>query len=97
MMLKLNKNNCANVPQTPGVYKLFNKAGRLIYAGRSQRLRHRISSWYQKDKSRPAWKQRLAQQAYYFLFTKTNGKKESMTKEKQQVRKYKPHFNNYLK
>lgn len=96
-MQKLNKKSCVKVPQRPGIYRLYDRNKKHIYTGRSQRLRHRISSWYQKDKKRPKWKRELAAKAMFFTFTVLNGKRESMKKEKRQVRKQKPKYNHYLK
>ena len=95
IMKLLNRSNCANVPQKPGTYNLFDGSGKIIYVGRSQKLRHRISSWYQKDATRPKWKRELSKKAVYFSYSLSNGKKESMKKEKVQIKKKKTIFNHY--
>ena len=96
-MKRLNRLNCGSVPQSSGTYKLFDRLGKLLYVGRSQKLRHRVSSWYQADKSRPKWKRELSKKAVYFSFALTNGKKESMKKEKCLIRKNGTKFNHYSK
>jgi len=37
------------VPNKPGLYKLHDKNGDLLYTGHASRLRHRIQSYRQKD------------------------------------------------
>lgn len=96
-MRKLNRQECSAVPQAPGVYRLYDRNKKMFYSGRSQKLRHRISAWYQKDKSRKGWKRTLAKRVVYFSYTLTNGKRESMKKEKAYIKKHKPKFNHYSK
>ena len=96
-MKRLNRLNCGSVPQSSGTYKLFDRLGKLLYVGRSQKLRHRVSSWYQKDATRPKWKKELSNKAVYFSFSLSNGKNASMKKEKVQIKKKKTRFNHYSK
>lgn len=37
------------VPNRPGLYRFYDKDGKLIYVGHARRLRHRVQSYYQKD------------------------------------------------
>lgn len=37
------------IPNKPGLYKFYNKDGKLLYVGVAQKLRHRVQSYYQKD------------------------------------------------
>jgi len=94
-MNRLNRENCSTIPQTPGIYYLYNKFGKLLYIGRGQKLRHRLQSWYQADKSRPKWKRELAKKAYYFSYATKTDKKESMKHEKKQIKKNNTKFNHY--
>ena len=47
------------VPNKPGVYRFYDKNGKLLYVGVARRLRHRVQSYYQKDdhKEHPTKKQ----------------------------------------
>jgi excinuclease UvrABC nuclease subunit len=38
-----------NVPESPGVYTLYDKNRRLLYVGHAHHLRHRIQSYREKD------------------------------------------------
>lgn len=50
-MLKFVKENTKKgvVPSVSGVYKFYDKNRRVIYAGHSNNLRHRIQSYHQED------------------------------------------------
>lgn len=37
------------VPNHPGIYRFYNKQGRLIYVGHAGKLRHRVQSYGQAD------------------------------------------------
>ena len=37
------------VPNKPGLYKFYDKNGKLIYVGHARKLRHRVQSYHQKD------------------------------------------------
>ena len=37
----------ATLPQSPGVYKMFDKNGKIIYVGKSKALKNRVSQYFQ--------------------------------------------------
>lgn len=38
-----------HVPNKPGLYKFYDKNGRLLYVGHASKLRHRVQSYQQVD------------------------------------------------
>ena len=100
---RLNKINLRSVPNNkPGVYYLYNKKKRLIYVGRAGDnhgfgLRYRISANYLKDKDRPEWERKLSRNAAYFLYRSTKTDQLAREMEKEEIKKYKPRYNNYQK
>ena len=40
------------VPNRPGIYRFYDKNGKMIYVGHAARLRHRIQSYKQADSFR---------------------------------------------
>ena len=49
--LKFNRSNTLKsvVPNKPGLYKLYNSNGEIMYVGVAKKLRHRLQSYRQKD------------------------------------------------
>lgn len=49
--LKWNRKNTLKsvVPNEPGIYKMYDNNGDLLYVGHSKVLRHRVQSYRQKD------------------------------------------------
>lgn len=49
--LKFKRSNLLKgvIPNKPGVYKFYDKNGKLLYVGVAKRLRHRVQSYHQKD------------------------------------------------
>jgi len=37
------------VPNKPGLYKFYDRKGKVIYVGHARRLRHRVQSYHQVD------------------------------------------------
>ena len=49
--LKFKRKNLLKgmIPEKPGIYKFYNKNGKLLYVGHTRKLRHRLQSYLQKD------------------------------------------------
>ena len=47
------KNKLALLPDTPGVYKYFDKTGKIIYVGKAKNLKRRVSSYFNKVHDSP--------------------------------------------
>lgn len=85
--LKWNRENTLkeNVPNKPGMYKLYNKNGVLLYVGHAKKLRHRVQSYRQKDcfaehPTKPHLRGRIASYHYKTMPVKKAQKKERKIK-----------------
>jgi len=49
--LKWTRDNTlkGKIPNKPGIYRFYNRNGKLIYVGHSKKLRHRVQSYRQDD------------------------------------------------
>ena len=70
-------------PATPGVYRLHNGHGTVIYTGRSNDLERRISHYHQKDDfTEHPTKRAVRKEATHFSFTTVRSKKKRRKMEK---------------
>ena len=87
--------NLKKVPNTPGVYKFFNK-NEIIYIGKAKNLKKRVSSYFGKS-----FKDRKTSQIKYLTdsietFT-TNNEVEALLLEQMLIKENKPKFNILLR
>lgn len=49
--LKFTRDNLlkGKVPNRPGLYRFYDKNGKLLYVGHAKKLRHRVQSYWQQD------------------------------------------------
>lgn len=47
--INLNKSNVSKINNKSGIYKIYDKKGKMVYVGTSKIMRHRLQSYYQKD------------------------------------------------
>ena len=85
---RLNRDNTMKLPQKGGAYALKNKYGTVIYIGRTNDLRHRISSYHQIDdfKAHPT-KKALRKEATHFTYQEMPKKKRRAYEKKKKIGK----------
>ncbi|MBI4119894.1 MAG: GIY-YIG nuclease family protein [Parcubacteria group bacterium] len=83
-----------NLPASPGVYLFKNKAGGVIYIGKSGNLKNRVKSYFNKGAKffNPAKIKMLSEIADVEII-KTASEIEALIKESELIKKYKPKFN----
>jgi excinuclease ABC subunit C len=76
-----------NIPNKPGLYKMYDSNGKMIYVGHASKLRHRVQSYRQDDcfTAHPT-KQPLRARARYFSYA-VMPEKEARKIEKQVKKK----------
>lgn len=90
----LNKAN--DLPTTPGVYIMKDKAGTVIYVGKSRRLKNRVSQYFQNSKKNfKTSKMVSAAEDFEYIICKSEI--EALSLENTLIKKYNPKYNIKLK
>lgn len=80
------------LPKLPGVYTFKNSEGLPIYIGKAKSLKHRVSSYFHKQKT--DWKvAALIEEHASIEFILTKNETEALLLETQMIQQYKPKFN----
>ncbi len=79
----------------PGVYRMFDAKGSLLYVGKAKNLKNRLSSYF--NKQHDARLQALVSQIASIEVTVTNNEKEALLLENEQIKSLNPRYNIVLK
>jgi len=83
------------VPESPGVYILKDKRGRIIYVGKSRNLKDRLRAYTQEQANFP--REQLIRNIYDLEFVETKSEVEALVLEDNLIKLNKPRFNVRLK
>ena len=87
----------ATLPLTPGVYKMYNKHGKIIYVGKSKALKNRVSQYFQNVSQHTPKTLRMVQEVDHFECVFTNTETEALVLENELIKLYTPKYNIKLK
>lgn len=78
--------------QRPGVYRMVNAAGQIIYVGKAKNLKRRVSSYFNKshDEIKTA---RMVKQVAFIEVTVTDTESEALILENTLIKRHKPKYN----
>jgi len=85
------KKKLKNLPKTPGVYKFYNKHGRIIYIGKASSLKNRVSSYFVGAHDLKT--EKLVAQISNVKYQITNSVLEALVLEANLIKKHQPHYN----
>jgi excinuclease ABC subunit C len=85
-----------NLTHRPGVYRMQNAAGQVIYVGKARDLRKRVGSYFQRTHAHPKTASMMGQVADVAV-TVTNTEAEALLLEYNLIKKHKPRFNVVLR
>lgn len=85
------KNKPKNIPHTPGIY-FFKKGKTIIYIGKANNLKERISSYFSKQNIDPR-KIDMVHEATALSWQETLSDAEALIREAELIKKYAPQYN----
>jgi len=90
------KNKIKNIPPLPGIYKMLDSRGQIIYVGKSKCLKKRVQSYFVKDHK---WEKinKLVSFIHDVDFIVTDTHLEARLLECELIKSIKPYFNSQMK
>ncbi|MDE1922076.1 MAG: excinuclease ABC subunit UvrC [Gammaproteobacteria bacterium] len=85
-----------SLPSRPGVYRMLDEAGAILYVGKARSLKSRVSSYFQPGNVHPKVQALIAKTAAMEV-TVTNSDTEALLLELNLIKKHKPRFNIILR
>ncbi len=81
-----------NLTTRPGIYKMLDERGEIIYIGKAKNLKNRVSSYFRSQSASPKQQAMVARVANIeVMVTHTEG--EALLLESQQIKRFKPRYN----
>jgi excinuclease ABC subunit C len=87
----------SSLPDTPGIYKYFDKEGTLIYIGKAKKLKKRVSSYFTKKHDDSRKTAMLVARITDIQFTLVDTETDALLLENALIKKFQPKFNINLK
>lgn len=89
------RNTAKNLPGSPGVYRFYDREGKLIYVGKAKNLRKRVASYFNKNLSGKTrvMMQRVADIQHAVVETES----DALLLENNLIKRYQPRYNVLLK
>ena len=93
---KVIKKELPLIPKSPGVYRMLNYKGDILYVGKAKNLPNRLKS-YISEKNHIIRTERMLSQTFKLEITTTDNESEALLLEANLIKKFKPKFNILLK
>ena len=93
---KVIKKELSLIPKSPGVYRMLNHKGDILYVGKAKNLPNRLKN-YVSEKNHNIRTERMLAQTFKIEITTTANESEALLLEANLIKKFKPKFNILLK
>jgi excinuclease ABC subunit C len=90
------RNVLKTLPVKPGVYRMHDARGDVLYVGKAKALRNRVTNYTQVDRL-PRRLQRMVAQTRSMTIVTTNSEAEALLLEAQLIKRYRPAYNVLLR
>ncbi|MBQ4611598.1 MAG: excinuclease ABC subunit UvrC [Clostridia bacterium] len=84
------------LPDSPGVYKMYDGAGEVIYVGKAVNLKNRVRQYFQRSQ-KPPKVEAMVSHIEDFQYIITSNETEALTLESNLIKELKPRYNILLK
>lgn len=85
------------LPDLPGVYRYYNKEGKLIYVGKAKSLKKRVGSYFSKSTGLNQKTRRMVREIQTIEITIVNSEFDALLLENNLIKKAQPRYNVLLK
>jgi len=86
----------ANLPNKPGVYRMYNADGKVLYVGKAKNLKNRVSSYFQRHITN-AKTRALVSHIHDMQYAITQTEGEALILENNLIKEFKPRYNILLR
>lgn len=91
------KDILSSLPDSPGIYRYYNREGELIYVGKAKSLKKRVSSYFNKQSQYNRKTEKLVSEIVKIEFTITNSEFDALLLENNFIKQNQPKYNILLK
>ena len=92
-MMKDIKGQLKNMPKSPGCYLFKDEKGKIIYIGKANVLKNRVSQYFQKQSNLSLKTQRLVENVFSISFIKCESDIDALIQEASLIKEHHPKFN----
>lgn len=91
------RQKAASLPDSPGIYRFYNKENTLIYVGKAKSLKKRVSSYFNKQSTYNRKTEKLVSEIRNIEFTLANTEFDALLLENNFIKQNQPKYNILLK